>query len=80
MLWQGRTPPELNGIIILDLLELLASATSTYMTIHQLGEGYNTLSFTDSSSALLCMKNHHSTHSKRISMTRYIDGWDGITS
>ena len=41
-----------NGKLMLKLLELLASAVTIYMTILKMGQGSQTLAFTDSSSAL----------------------------
>ena len=49
---QFRIPPQWHGKLTLNLLELLASAISIYMTIQQLGHVSHILAFTDSSSAL----------------------------
>ena len=38
MTWRWRPPPRLHGFIMSNLLELLDSETSIYMTIHQLGK------------------------------------------
>ena len=52
MAWLWRIHPEWHGIITLNLLELITSATSIYMTIQQLGQGSHILDFTYSLSAL----------------------------
>ena len=49
--WRWYIPPELHGVLKLNLMELLDSAVSIYITIQQLGHGFNVLTFTDSSSA-----------------------------
>ena len=46
MEWRWYIPPEWNAVLTLNLLALLASETSIYMTIQQLGQGSNILAFT----------------------------------
>ena len=52
MAWLWKIPPEWHGILKLNLLKLLYSSTSIYMTIQQLGQGYQILAFIDIPSAL----------------------------
>ena len=47
--------PKLDGVLTLNLLELLAAELSIYMTIHKLGHGSYIQSLTDSSSFLWCI-------------------------
>ena len=47
-----KIPSEWHGKLTLNLLEILASAVTIYMTILQMGQGSYILAFTDSSSAL----------------------------
>ena len=50
--WRRRIPAAWHGKLTLNLLELLASAVTIYMTILQMGQGSHILELTDSSSAL----------------------------
>ena len=52
MAWRWHIPPMWHGVLTLNLLELLSSVTSIYITIKQLGQGSHILDFTDSSNAL----------------------------
>ena len=56
MAWRWHIRLECHGVQAFILLELITSATSIYMTIQQLGQGSNTLAFTDISSALVGAK------------------------
>ena len=47
MVWSWYTPPELHGVLTLNLLEFLASELSIYMNIQKLGNGDHILAFTD---------------------------------
>ena len=53
--WCWYIPPELYGVLTMNLLEFLASEVSIYMTIQQLGHRSHILSFTGISSALRWM-------------------------
>ena len=55
--WHCCIPLQSNNVLILNLLEFLASATSIYMTIQQLGKWYHIIFFTYGSSALGCVHN-----------------------
>ena len=50
--WRWKIPDAWHGKLTLNLLELLASAVTIYMTILQLGQGSHILAFTGSSSEL----------------------------
>ena len=50
--WRWKIPEAWNGKLTLNLLELLASEVTIYMTILQLGQGSHILAFMDSSIAL----------------------------
>ena len=52
MEWRWYIPPKWHGVLTLNLLELLASEVSIYMTIQQIGHGSHILAFTDISGAL----------------------------
>ena len=53
--WRCYIPTELQGVFTPNLIEFLASATSIYLTIQQLGPGPHILYFTESSSDLRWM-------------------------
>ncbi|MCH2242754.1 MAG: hypothetical protein MK041_12705 [Aquabacterium sp.] len=57
--WRYKTPPELQGIFTINLLEFIAAIITIYMVIHKHGSNRKILAFTDSSSALGWM--YHST-------------------
>ena len=50
--WRWKITDAWHGKLTLNLLELLASAVTIYMTILQLEQGSHIMAFTDSSSAL----------------------------
>ena len=52
MTWHWCPSPKSHDVLTFELPELLASATSTYMTIQKLGQVSHILAFTDISSAL----------------------------
>ena len=57
MAWCCYIPPKLYGVLILNLLEILASETTIYIIIQQLGQVSHIISFIDSSVALGWMHN-----------------------
>ena len=50
--WIWRIPSACHGKLILNLLELLASVVTIYMTILQMGKGSQILELTDNSGSL----------------------------
>ena len=71
--WIWHITSEFHGIFTLNLLGLLASETSTYLTIQKLGPNVHIISFKDSPSAT----RNHLNHSKRNATTQYHNGWAG---